>query len=398
MYQEVDTMSIGTRALRAWQGTLVALALAVLAVAGLRLAAHAQAAAVPKFTFGPETAVSIPGFDNIPDEQMSILKQSDGTYRGWVGGQINGLHGRTGVFTASTLPAPLSAGSLVFGPRMRDVGAYDTTYAAPGSVLAYPEGGSTLYMVYEGESNVYGGAHARGSTWATIGLAKSTDNGTTWTRLSLDSGIIRSPEAKPANPPGRGLHGNGVPSAIIADGYMYVFYTFFGDRSNPKNAQIQEARAPLTDLTHFKKVSGGDFTADALGGDGDAILPLAQGSGNHCLRANRQPGVSKNTFLHAYLLSMVCEYGSSDGTRLGPRWAFATSTDLKTWSAPVAAPEPSPESVGAEGTIFDWHATLISPDASSQQTTSQTGYIYYAKGVVTVPKSMYYRSFTISTK
>lgn len=392
-------MPNGSHIARAWQSGLAALCLGVLVAAGLRTAVHAQSAATPKFAFGPETAVSIPGFDNIPDEQMSILKQSDGTYRGWVGGQINGVHGHTGLFTASTLPAPLSAGSSVFGPRPRDVGAFDTTYAAPGSVLAYPESGSTLYMVYEGESQVFGGTRARGAgTWATIGLAKSSDNGTTWTRLSPDSGVIRSPEAKPAVPPGPGLHGNGVPSAIIADGYMYVFYTFFGDRSNPKNAQIQEARAPLTDLAHFKKISGGDFTSDALGGDGDAILPLAQGSGNHCLRANRQPGISKNTFLHAYLLSMVCEYGSADGTRLGPRWAFSTSADLKTWSAPVAAAEPSPESVGGERTIFNWHPTLISPDASSQQTTSQTGYIYYAKGVVTVPKSIYYRSFTISTK
>jgi hypothetical protein len=386
------------RSRRAWlRAALAGLSLCVAGAAGLHSAARAQSPGAPKFTFGPETAVSIAGYDNIPDEELSILKQSDGSYRGWVGGQINGEHGRTGIFTASSLPASLSpAGGAVFGPRTGDFGAYDATYAAPGSVLPVPGSSATLYMVYEGESQIFGGRRARGSTWATIGLARSSDNGKSWTRMSPDSGIISSPESKPATPPGPGLHGNAVPSAIIADGYMYVFYTFFGDRSNPKHAQIQEARAPLSDLAHFKKIHGGDFAVDALGGDGDAILPLPQGSGNHCLRANRQPGISMNTYLHAYLLSMVCEYGSADGTTIGPRWAFSTSTDLKTWSAPVAAPDPAPESVDGPRTIFNWHGTLISPDASSQQTTGQTGYIYYAKGVVTVPKSMYYRSFTIS--
>jgi hypothetical protein len=83
---------------------------------------------------------------------------------------------------------------------------------------------------------------------------------------------------------------------------------------------------------------------------------------------------------------------------LGPRWAFSTSKDLKTWTAPIAAPDPTPESAAAESEIFNWHPTLISPESPTQQTTGRTGYIYYAKGRMTIPKSMFYREFTISTE
>ncbi|MEO6990560.1 MAG: hypothetical protein ABI346_00060 [Candidatus Baltobacteraceae bacterium] len=378
---------------------LAASVLALSAVFGFQLtrsgAARSADAVVPSITFGPEIAVPIDGVRFAPDGETSFLRQADGTYRGWIAGALKGRHGGAIEFHANALPAPLNLerDSPVLGPRADDTSSFDASYAAPGSVLADPTIAGTLYMLYEGESSFFDGRRQPG-TWATIGLATSTDDGRSWSRVNPATGILSSHDPKPATSTGRGLRGNAVPSGIIADGYMYAFFAYYGD--GPGGGQIQEARASLRDLGHWQKLAANTFSAAGLGGNGDPILPRATGAGAHCLAGNRQPGVSYNSYLHAYLLSMICQYGGG-GEPPGPRWAFATSSDLLHWAAPTAAAEPVPEMGDGERIRFGWHPTLMSPGETSQQTTGRTGYVYYAKGVVTAPKTSYYRAFTIAT-
>lgn len=87
-------------------------------------------------------------------------------------------------------------------------GAWDHGYTCDPSVVRVA---STLYMYYGG---VNPATHPLGA----IGVAKSDDDGQTWTRLNGGNPIVSAAVNKPS-------YGAGQPSVVYLDGYYYLAYT-----------------------------------------------------------------------------------------------------------------------------------------------------------------------------
>ncbi len=329
------------------------------------------------------------GMTDTPDEHLSLLQQS-GAYRVWVAGEIDGQHGSTALLSTSDgvtfAPAVESGGNAtpVFGPPGRPSGStFDSYYAAPGTVLQI---GGSYVMIFHGEDHTWNGQTYPTTFYATVGLATSSD-GIHWTTVGP---IITSRDRKPPSVPA-GSQGAAVPSAIIGGNYVYAFYT---DYANPDAVDgnqpglIQVARAPLAQVTNpsaWAKYYNGSFGPPAASyGNSTSIVALPSSSS----APERQAGISYNAFLHAYLLTFVCNEG----------WYYTTSADLLHWApATEFFAAPFPNSNLQPGQEFDWYPTLFSPGQASNQTTGQTGYVYYAKGLwQTTSHELYAQSFSFA--
>jgi hypothetical protein len=362
----------------------------------------------PTFSFGSEVALGLgANYVNLNDGQLSVIQQGAGTqsYRIWVAGNILDSSGSTALLLASPLPTftPANVTQPVFGPAPNPTPTdiFDENYAGPGTIITGCSG-TCLHMLYEAENWYFCADYTKpacvaspGSPfWASIGIAKSTDNGVTWTNRSQ---VISSPDAKPTvtPTPSQG-YGDLVPSAIISSGFLYVYYTYNSTTSGVTgDKMIEVARTPFPFTTYpplFVKYNDGWGTQPGLMGTGSPIVrPISSPTHPYCVQPEREPGISYNTFLGYYLLTMVCDYFGT--VSFGPRWFTSTSPDLVTWSDPVPIPDITP----SDFTFFDWHPTLVSTDPLSQETTGRTGYIYYSKGVLAGSHNFNYRTYSIST-
>jgi hypothetical protein len=141
------------------------------------------------------------------------------TYRLWWCG---GYHGDS-VFYAtsnnldSNWPHPSTP---VFGPSHTPY-QFDEQGSCDPSVIKFPDG--TLYLYYGG----IGRYHASDGYWETaIGVAKSTNNGSSWSRLNGGNPVIVTSGNKRGN-----LYGAGQPSVVNIGGlggYNYMIYTDTG--------------------------------------------------------------------------------------------------------------------------------------------------------------------------
>ncbi len=151
------------------------------------------------------------------------------------------------------------------------------------------------------------------------------------------------------------------------------------------------ARAPISGdgaPGSWQKYYQGAFSTARPGRQPHAAQP---GARSHSANSDqRQPNVSFNTYLQSFVLIAVGNGGIY----------LATSPDLIEWSAgQVILPAPVPDSTVTPSTApYNWYPTLVSPDQASEEVTSQSGYLYYAKGLGngTSDHYMYRRSFTIN--
>ena len=328
------------------------------------------------------------GMKDTPDEHLSFLERSGSTYHVWIAGQIDGSHGSTALLGTpdgtTFTPVVASGGNAVpiFGPPGPSNGdAFDSYYAAPGTVLAL---NGTYLMIFHGENHTWNGVTYPNIFYATVGLATSTD-GVHWKQIGP---AITSRDRKPGAAPSNS-QGAAVPSAIVAGNYVYAFYT---DYPNPQDGDgdqpglIQVARAPVAQAASpsaWTKYYNGAFgqPAAAYGNSTPIVAPPTASS-----PPERQAGISYNNYLHAYLLTFVCNEG----------WYYTTSTDLVHWSpAKLFFTAPFPNSHLQTGQEFDWYPTLFTPGETSNQETGQTGYVYYAKGAwMTTPHELFRQSYS----
>ena len=215
---------------------------------------------------------------------------------------------------------------------------FDENYAAPGSVLQDPTlPAGNLMMIYHAENHCPAGMWQM-PFYATVGFARSSDNGKTWP--APDSGPLGGPSRyaviQSSDPLPTSTHsalGDAAPSAIVyksVDGnyYLYVAYAYF---SMSGGQAVRVARAQLgADPLTFMKWYNGSFSQPGIGGLDSDVMP-STGCGS---AVQDTPEISYNDDLGLYLMIFLC-YSGPAGARVGG-WYYSTATslDLEDWMTP----------------------------------------------------------------
>lgn len=334
------------------------------------------------------------GFPFVPDEHASTIEVGR-VSRFFVAGSINGVHGSTGVLDTTdfnVFTASPGYHEPVFKPTRPTCSnsIFDAYYRAPGSVLPDPARSGRLLMIYHGENHYYGPAigcepHI---PYETLGFTYSDDAGHTWaTGVPILGGPVPQPDGLPTV-----KLGAGVPSAIVdsTNGYLYVF---FEQRNRPGLPYIASARTPVSQLGSpnpaFSKWHKGGFTAPGLGTSAFASPVFASNSGVcDATQDEKDPGISYNDALGAYLLTLECTDIGTGKLAL----AFSTATDLATenWTPPQVIQG----SEDGHGQTFDWYSSFITPEAPPGHTGAK-GHVIYARGARLGKKVLHIRPFTV---
>ncbi len=201
-----------------------------------------------------------------PDEAVSYLHFSKGSYRMWVdSGSSFGDEAFLFDWPSSKVlipvPAAMPLAIPAYSTMAQGTQRFDADYAGPGTVTP-ASNGRDLLMIYHAENHNFGGLvydGIPGPAYFTVGMAWSTDDGEAWSRVGA---IITGRVRKPTLPP-QGAVGAGNPSAIAVDGYLYCIYTEVSSNGGP---QFAIARAKLTSAGSpggWKKYYKGSFSSDS---------------------------------------------------------------------------------------------------------------------------------------
>ncbi|HEV8042421.1 MAG TPA: IPT/TIG domain-containing protein [Bryobacteraceae bacterium] len=288
-----------------------------------------------------------------------------------------------------------------------DNSEFDENYAAPGSVLQDPTlPPGNLIMLYEAENHCPGGVH-QGPFYATVGFARSSDNGKTWpapqngalggpTRFP----VIQSPEPQPSVP--HGYVGDAIPSGFVdksasGDYYLYVAYAYF----STSGESVRVARAKLgADPLTFMKWYNGSFSQPGIGGL-DSAVTASTGCGS---RQQTGAEISYNDDLGLYFLIAKCYSGTAGALVGGWYYSTATSLDLEDWTEPQLIqnsqyPLTSPCPGQTSGQDFDgYYLATMSPGAAPGH-TKLTGYFFFSHVTCELESRLFLsRTFTITTE
>jgi hypothetical protein len=319
------------------------------------------------------------GLRNVPDMHTCVVRQTDSSYNVYITGVV-GVNGDGSTALLSTrdflkyqpVVGTRTHAAPVFGPSCpghpgTDPSCwnnYDADYAGANLVFT-ASNGKDLLMLYHAEERTFGSGPPNSLTpsWAVLGLARSTDNGASWTR---EGPVVSGADPKPAtNPSNAAVLGVVEPGAIIADGYIYAYYAYFPnpDAADAGPPSIQVARAPVSGdgaPGSWTKYYNGAFGAEpGLGGRGSPIITSAPGNSRQA-----QPWPAFSRYLNAFILVFI----DTDG------WFFSTSQDLVTWSPPInffnlklfQACQPNDDNV-----------VFVTP-GNAGQVLDRTGYVLYA--------------------
>jgi len=365
-----------------------------------------------KFSVGPDQVlVYPPSAGNIPDEHTTIMPPAPGSDMYLV--FAANIHNAKGVgpvvletkdlktfmlaagYSSPVMwsPFPLTTCKSSFDPE------FDLNYASPGSVVddpTLPPG--NLIMIYEAENHCPG-AVAQHDFYATVGFARSSDNGKTWPqpvdselggpdRYPVLKGFMPEPTVAEANP----VHmGDALPSAFVDKKYLYVTYLFAGPGGD---GLLRVARAKLggSGRLKFFKWSNGAFSEPGIGGQDSGVLPS-----NGCLQENMGQ-IGYNDAFGLYMLTFVCKLPGDQAA-----WYFSTATSLdrQDWTVPQIIensrfPVTSPCSEDGTGSLFDgWYPSFMSPGSAAGH-ISKTGLVFFMNGCNTWKRTFMSRTFTIT--
>ncbi len=412
--------------------TLVCLKVAIylIAVLGPSRLVCAQPAPQPQIaTFSVSTdqaltypdAAPSPYLLDLPDEHTTFIPSASGSapYLVFGASRVSGGTESAGAVVLQTadLTTFTFATSLGYNPQVFSSPVaftacnptydteFDENYAAPGSVVQDPTlPPGNLIMIYEAENHCPGGVNQQ-PYYATVGFARSSDNGKTWPSPAngpLGNAarhpvlVSNNPEPSTSHPP----MGNAIPSALVdksLDGnqYLYVAYTY---HSSTADGLIRVARAKLGgDPVTFLKWYNGSFSQPGAGGL-DSGVPPGGGCGANVLQ--EQPQISFNDDLGLYLLTFVCQSNGSAA------WYYSTATnlDIEDWTAPQLIANsrfpfvPNCGDGGISGNEFDgWYPSFVSPGAAAGH-TKLAGTVFFQKGCDTGSRVFSSRTFTIVTE
>lgn len=343
------------------------------------------------FILGEQEEIMIPGNNpwglvHMPDGAISYSK-TETEYRMWIS-TARWTTLLRGPDLDHLVPYPLDAqgiAQMVLGPSSS---GFDSTYAGAYSVI--PAFNNTdLLMIYHAENHPCPDSYA--PVRYGIGLARSFDEGLSWQKKGQ---ILTSYVAMPENLCEFFEWGLGNPTVYLSPEKDYI-YMLFGEwlRGAPLNRPdgIYLARAAIEsdgEPGNWEKFNNGGFSEPGIGGLGTLVVEPPKGINPNYAA---QPSVSFNSFLNLYVLVFQ--------SRLGLH--MATSEDGIAWTDPQLAWEVPDVYIG-NTTNTPWVAyfSLISPEQPSQMTTSQTGYLYFARGYPNwnQPTTMSRRSFQFREK
>ncbi len=365
------------------------------------------------FSVGPDQAlVYPPGLGVVPDEHITIIPSVPGSdpYLVFVADMRNGK-GQSGpvvletkdlkTFTFAvgysspvmTAPYSLTTCKSSFDPE------FDLNYASPGSVMQDPtRPAGNLIMIYEAENHCPGGV-TQHYFYATVGFARSPDNGKTWPqpvdselggpeRYPVLKGSTSEPTVAETNP----VHmGDALPSAFVDKKYLYVTYLFAGPRGDGL-IRVARARLGVSGKLNFLKWYNGAFSEPGIGGLDSGVLPSAG-----CLQQNMAQ-ISYNDTFGLYMMTFVCKLQGDQAA-----WSFSTATSLdrQDWTVPQIIensqfPLTSPCSDDGTGSSFDgWYPSFMSPGSAAGH-ISQTGFVFFMNGCNTWKRTFMSRAFTIT--
>ena len=297
------------------------------------------------------------GLHCIPDEHVSYYKTDD-IYHLWPGV----AHHFTSADFKSWTPENTEGGNSV--PALTPSGeGFDRDYAGPGSVIRAING-QDLLMFYHGEYQ-----WPEGGYYATIALARSSDEGQSWERLGP---VITGRQPRPDPPPWPGAFGAGGPCALVneSDGFIYIYYLDWGRPLFPGADEIHLARSPVSSdgaPGSWHKYFQGSFDEPGVDGNSD---PVIRGPSSTAFWAGF-PSVSFNVSLNAYLAVFI----SADG------FYYSISFDRINWTVGKQLFSAEAPSTGDPWYLYP---SLLSPSQPTDSTTSATGYLYYGRGIYNV--------------
>ncbi len=400
---------------------------------------------IKSFSVGPDEALIYPGnLKSLPDEHTTIIPLSHrddpltpgGHYLFFVSAKIDVPGGTGGAVVLETgdlqnfdyaagynspvLHPPLPINKC--NPDLADNIEFDENYAAPGSVLQDPTlPPRNMIMLYEAENHCPGGV-VNQPYYATVGFARSADNGVTWP-APIDSEFggpsrhvaLAGPDPQPIQP--HGPLGNAIPSGFIDkqdDGETYLYVTYgshFLPGSGNNDGMIRVARARLDDddMTDqgqqptFYKWNNAAFSEPGVGGVDSGVLP-AMGCPEPALQKHSE--INYNDDLGLYLMIFVCTSKADPNNPVGG-WYYsaATSLDLQDWTTPqliINSDKPIIEGcdlsdpANPTGEAFDgFYPSSMSPQAAAGH-TKLTGKVFFLSGCETGTRQFMSRDFTIT--
>jgi hypothetical protein len=315
---------------------------------------------------------------------------------------------------------------------------FDENYAAPGSVLQDPTlPPGNLIMIYEAENHCPLGVH-NPSFYATVGFARSSDNGRSWPLPPVNQEfgdaerhpIFKDfyPELIPNTPISTESLGDALPSAFVdinreGDAYLYVTYNYAkgSNQPLPKDGAIRVGRGKLGEVSHdfggdwgtghnsqlqFYKWYNGTFSQPGIAGLDSGVIPTTG-----CTGRQSMSGITYNDDLGVYLMIFVCNPSSTtpEGvTHAAWYYSTATSLDLEDWTPPqpilnseheIVAPCNTTDPKEPSGSAFDgFYPSFMSPGVPAGH-TRLTGLAFFLNGCDTgLPRKFASRKFTITTE
>ena len=320
------------------------------------------------------------GLNQIPDQTPSYLRLPGGVARWWIAAN-NGTHALDTTdfrsFRAVTTAGVAGESKAGLSPASPHGSAFDADYAGPGTVLPAADG-RDLLMLYHAENHYGRRQTATGVTpfYASVGLARSSDQGASWRRI----GQVVTGRERPGEIERPVVNaGASVPVALASGGYLYLFFKDSVSPGNPiaDKSLLCLARAALDSdglPGTWKKYFRGAFSEPGLGGNCDGLFPtpISPTGRNYIL----DPNPSFNAHLGAFVLTFMTDDGFS----------WTRSNDLLRWSPPrqfMRFDTPRVAALGKPGATYYYYQALMTPSEPSSRVTGRAGLLFYAKGIQT---------------
>jgi hypothetical protein len=256
--------------------------------------------AVAATASGPEEVVltadqrDAVGLDRWPDGPMGVDKSPGGyTFYGPNSGDI----GRAQGALDNPAIADVSPSIAVQGAKQLK----DVNYASGGPI--FDAGGGMQLMFVHLERRPPGSDH---SWYASVGLAKSTDDGHTWTFLGeILKHNLRYSAFKRSHPCGAVAEASFGQYVIRSVGNASYLYIYSPDTQSNCNGNIAVARAPVSTVVQaarrgvvspWTKYRNGAWSEPGLGGRSSDVAPS---------RARRSFAIAYSSYLDRYILAMA---------------------------------------------------------------------------------------------